>query len=173
MLSPPSKASVTCARPPRWYPRPVAAITFSAEPKSDESGALEVVPVVDGILFTDRVHAFERSAQMEPREAYAGLFPESFRFESARLHYTASGGMFVRKLGCAPLLGCSCGEWGCWPLWANIAVSCAEVRWSDFEQPYRPDRDYSAFGPFVFARGEYDAALAALSEVWDPAVARI
>ncbi len=38
------------------------------------------------------------------------------------------------------------------------------------EQPFRADRDYSAFGPFVFDRQDYDRALEALSEAWDGAV---
>lgn len=37
--------------------------------------------------------------------------------------------------------------------------------WSDFEQPFRPNRDYAGFGPFVFERSTYDTAVAAIAEI--------
>lgn len=138
----------------------------------DEPETVEVVPVVDGSPLTDLIHAFEREARVETRAvSYGGLVPAFFKFGPARVHFTASQGAFVNPSGKVPLLGCECGEWGCWPLLARIAATEDQVRWSDFEQPFRADRDYSAFGPFVFDRQDYDRALAMLSEVWDEAVA--
>lgn len=66
-------------------------------------------------------------------------------------------------LGCgAPtktvLLGCSCGETGCWPLMARVEADERLVRWSGFEQPFRPEWDYGALA-FTFDRGQYEAAL--------------
>jgi hypothetical protein len=59
------------------------------------------------------------------------------------------------------LLSCTCGEPGCWPLMARVELSETEVRWSDFEQPHRRDRwSYDGFGPIVFDRAQYEAALA-------------
>jgi hypothetical protein len=46
------------------------------------------------------------------------------------------------------------------------------VTWTEFEQPYRKARDYSAFGPFVFDRGTYEDAVGTLAEVWDAESAR-
>jgi hypothetical protein len=66
------------------------------------------------------------------------------------------------------LLGCTCGEPGCWPLLAKITPHDDVVVWSEFEQPYRDGTGgrsawrYEAFGPFVFARDQYDAELAKL-----------
>jgi hypothetical protein len=62
-----------------------------------------------------------------------------------------------------PLLGCECGEWGCWPLMARIIVTADVVTWDRFEQPYRKTRVYTAFGPFQFDRHQYDDALHTLS----------
>ena len=62
--------------------------------------------------------------------------------------------------GRAWLLGCDCGEVGCWPLDARIEVTDDLVMWQDFQQPHRPERDYRSFGPFVFGRKEYDRAVA-------------
>ncbi|GAA5084953.1 hypothetical protein [Nocardia iowensis] len=62
-----------------------------------------------------------------------------------------------------PLLVCECGAWGDWPLLAEIVVSDSLVIWDRIEQPYRPERDYGAFGPFRFDRNQYDDALRDLS----------
>jgi hypothetical protein len=57
------------------------------------------------------------------------------------------------------LLGCDCGEVGCWPLEAQVLVDDDLVIWRGFAQPYRPRRDYGSFGPFVFRRNQYDRAV--------------
>lgn len=56
------------------------------------------------------------------------------------------------------LIGCECGEWGCWPLTADIVINRSEVTWSHFRQGHR-DWDLSGLGPFVFERAQYEAAL--------------
>lgn len=58
-----------------------------------------------------------------------------------------------------PLLGCECGDWGCWPLMARIRVAHGKVIWDDFVQPHRPDRDYSGFGPFRFPEPDFRIAV--------------
>ena len=146
-------------------------IEFSTSTASNGDAAIEVVPVVDGVPLTTLVHAFERAADMEPRtEPYGGLIPANFRFERASEHYFART-VTQPKTEKTPLLGCSCGEWGCWPLLARIDVQPDLVRWRDFEQPHRPARDYSALGPFEFDRADYDAAVAALADLWDAELA--
>jgi hypothetical protein len=96
---------------------------------------------------------------MERRaESYGGLVPSYFNFGSAEAHFLSSE---------VPLLGCECGEWGCWPLLAKIVVTADEVRWTDFQQPHRPKRDYSGFGPFGFRRADYEAAVRAIAPAWD------
>lgn len=59
-----------------------------------------------------------------------------------------------------------CLEPGCWPLRCRVEMQPDRVIWSDFEQPYRDSGDqrwtYDGFGPFVFSRAEYDAALASI-----------
>jgi hypothetical protein len=67
------------------------------------------------------------------------------------------------------LLECDCGSPGCWPLLCRIVVDDDRVLWTDFEQPHRsPDHasggwTYHDFGPFVFARADYERALSELS----------
>jgi hypothetical protein len=140
-------------------------IAFEAEPYETD-GPTEVVPVLDGVKLTDRIHAFERDHGIETRAvSYAGLIPAHFRFGSADEHYLANESS-VGPTGKIPVLGCQCGEWGCWPLLARVIVDETTVTWTEFEQPYRPDRDYTSFGPFVFRRTDYEAAIADLAGVW-------
>jgi len=56
------------------------------------------------------------------------------------------------------LLGCECGEWGCWPLTAKVEVTDALVTWSGFRNGHR-DWDLSGLGPYVFDRDQYERAL--------------
>lgn len=66
------------------------------------------------------------------------------------------------------ILVCECGEPGCWPLVCKITVNERIVVWSDFEQPHRRGRrglatwSYDGFGPFRFARKQYEKALGEL-----------
>jgi hypothetical protein len=57
------------------------------------------------------------------------------------------------------LLGCVCGDWGCWPLVADVAVVEDSVTWSRFRNGHRHTWDLEDLGPFVFSRPEYEAAL--------------
>jgi hypothetical protein len=56
------------------------------------------------------------------------------------------------------LLGCECGEWGCWPLTARVEIGDGVVRWTGFRQGHR-DWDLSALGPFEFELEQYMTAL--------------
>ena len=57
------------------------------------------------------------------------------------------------------LLGCGCGDTGCWPLTAHVEIGPQAVRWHGFRNGHR-DWDLSGLGPFVFARDAYERALA-------------
>jgi hypothetical protein len=57
------------------------------------------------------------------------------------------------------LLVCEgCGEEGCWPFLARVHIGDEVVSWDGFEQPHRPERDYSEL-QFSFDRGQYDSTL--------------
>lgn len=57
----------------------------------------------------------------------------------------------------ATLLGCACGELGCWPLEVTVTLTEQTAVWSDFFQPFRPQSTlYDGFGPFVFDREHYE-----------------
>jgi hypothetical protein len=135
----------------------LAVVGFQVRKREDLS-ADEVVPTVDGRELADLVHAFELGHGMETRPAsYGGLIPAFFNFGSMANHFLGRG-----EAGKVALLGCECGEWGCWPLLATITVTQQRVVWTDFEQPHRKERDYTALGPFEFDRAQYELALSAL-----------
>ena len=137
----------------------LSIVRFLAGPSVDLDDVIEIVPAIDGAKLTDLVHGFELHAGLEKRSAsYGGLIPANYSFGRLDRHYLGLSSLANKT----PVLGCSCGEWGCWPLLVRIVATEDLVSWSDFEQPFRSQRDYSGFGPFRFARNRYEEALAEL-----------
>ncbi|MQY10055.1 hypothetical protein SRB5_01590 [Streptomyces sp. RB5] len=131
---------------------------------------LVVVPYIDGVPLTTMIDHFETGAGMEPAgDAYGGLIPAFFRYGPMEEHFH---GRSTNSLGPkTPVLGCECGEVGCWPLMVDITVTPGHVTWHSFEQPYRRERDYSGFGPFRFERRQYDESVRVLAEAVSAEVA--
>ncbi len=130
------------------------------------SGEPELRVWVDGTDLVEmlrRVELVDATREGHPDIAggYAGLVAWRLRGRLAG-HFLGGDGS---HLCCGPhektvLLGCDCGEPGCWPLMARVDVTGDEVRWSDFEQPHRRGRwSHDALGPLVFARDAYEQAL--------------
>ena len=99
--------------------------------------------------------------------AYAGLPPEHVAPPS--LHFLGQPSIQVYSLDSkVQVLGCECGEPGCWPLVCHVDVDRTRVRWSSFEQPHRSGKGkqapwhYDNLGPFEFDRQQYEVALANL-----------
>lgn len=121
------------------------------------SGKSDLVEIrVDGQTLIDRVREHERPfAEREGHPDLAGAYMSigAIDWESSKV----------------TLLGCTCGVTSCWPLVSTISVTPTTVTWSNFEQPHRRPGsaavfwDYSGFGPFVFDRAQYEAALAAVA----------
>lgn len=127
-----------------------------------EDGVLAVVPVVDGVPLTALVDGFETAAGMQPAgDAYGGLVPEVQRAGAVADRFLGRPDGTGRPR--TAVLGCVCGDVGCWPLMARIVVTADLVVWDSFEQPHRPGRDYTGFGPFRFERGRYEDALRVLA----------
>jgi hypothetical protein len=121
----------------------------------------EVVPVLDGRPLLELIDRFETSSAMRPAGgAYGGLIPAHYRYGPLDEHFL---GKATRGLGPkTAVLACECGEVGCWPLMTRITPTGNLVVWNEFEQIYRRTRDYTAFGPFLFDRAQYDHALEVL-----------
>lgn len=110
------------------------------------------------------VSAFERGQGYEPVGGYAALIPGWFRYGPLDQYYLglASSQYFAELQGIYVLTCFHCGQVGCWPLVCAVSHADETVIWSKFRQPHRPKRDYSGFGPFIFDRTQYDAAVTEL-----------
>lgn len=120
-----------------------------------------VVPVIDGVALTDLVTAFERSHHLDPAGGYGGIVPQFYNYGplDSYLMGQFSADSCWANLGGIYILGCDCGEVGCWPLICRVTICDGTVIWDDFKQPHRPERDYSQFGPFVFDDAQYRSAV--------------
>ncbi|MEU5323789.1 hypothetical protein AB0G67_44700 [Streptomyces sp. NPDC021056] len=136
-------------------------IRFECQQRGD-GGVFVIVPRIDGASLTELIDSFEIAAGMQPAgDAYGGLIPQFFPFGPMQHHFL---GQSTKTMGPkTPVLGCECGEWGCWPLMARITTTADLVGWDSFEQPHRKTREYAAFGPFQFDRHQYEDALRALN----------
>jgi hypothetical protein len=138
-------------------------VSFNVQPFE---GTLSITPVVDGTPLPEIITAFEREQHFEPAGGYGGLIPEWFKY-GALDHYFLGDfekDSYFARLKRVYLLGCQCGEVGCWPLMARIRAEGESVVWDSFEQPHRKDRDYSGFGPFVFDLRQYREVVEALAK---------
>ncbi len=123
---------------------------------SEETPA-SMVPVINGCTLIDLVTEFEVTRNHDPHGGYGGLVPAFFNFGDLRTYLLGLDNHEWPRPGTAWLLGCDCGEVGCWPLEATVDTRPTHVMWSNFSQPFRPGR---GFGPFVFDRDQYATAVA-------------
>ena len=114
--------------------------------------------VINGRDLVDLVAAFERDFAGELAGAYEPL-PANDLVAPSRHLLGEPDGLYQYAEGRVALLGCECGESGCWPFVARIDVGDDRVTWRDFAQPHRPQWSYAGFGPFVFDRAAYEAAI--------------
>jgi hypothetical protein len=136
-------------------------VGFEIRPWGGEpGGARELLPLVDGMSLVDLVAGFEKAAGYDMAGGYAGLVVDHFNFGDLTSYLTGEpGSSYWEEQGAIALLGCDCGEVGCWPLAVRVVVDEEFVTWRGFAQPHRPKRDYDTFGPFVFDRTQYYQAV--------------
>jgi hypothetical protein len=122
--------------------------------------ARELLPYVDNVSLVDLVSGFEHAAGHDVPGMYAGIVLDHFNFGDLTAYLTGRPeSAYWAGKGVIALLGCDCGEVGCWPLEARVTTSDDSVMWRGFAQPHRPKRDYKDFGPFVFRRNQYERAV--------------
>lgn len=160
-----SPFSFLSARPELSWSRFVmekkAKVSFNVQPFE---GTFSITPVVDGTPLPEITAAFEHEQHFEPAGGYGGLIPEWFQYGALDRYFLGDfeQNSYFARLNRVYLLGCTCGEVGCWPLLARIRTEGESVLWDSFEQPHRKDRDYSGLGPIVFNAEQYREAVAAL-----------
>ena len=99
--------------------------------------------------------------------AYAGLPPNDDTCPPSK-HFLGEPHALYGYEAKTQVLGCECGEPGCWPLVCLIQAGPTSVRWSQFEQPHRSIKRskspwrYDELGPFEFERNQYERALETL-----------
>jgi hypothetical protein len=121
---------------------------------------LAVTPYVDGASLDALVEGYERAKGYDPAGGYGGLIAAYFNYGPLDEYFTGENKSdYWMSLKGIYLLGCSCGEVGCWPLIASVHQKADTIRWDGFVQPHRRERDYSEFGPFTFSRGQYEDAV--------------
>jgi hypothetical protein len=148
-------------------------IAFKVRPSEHWFGD-EIEVEINGESLVAKLRAFEMPlarAEGSPRIAggYSGL-PASSHLLPSRHFFGEQAHPETREERVEVLLCGDCGEMGCWPMLARIAVAEDRVIWSDFQQPHRTGRgksavwDYTRFGPFVFERAQYEQALLGASK---------
>ena len=138
-----------------------ARVSFTIQPFED---TLAVTPVVDGTPLPEMIAAFEHEHRFEPAGGYGGLIPKWFEYGPLDRYFLGDfdKDSYFSRMDRIYLLGCQCGEVGCWPLMARIRTGSESVSWDSFQQPHRKERDYAGFGSFVFDAEQYREALVAL-----------
>jgi len=147
----------------------LTVISFLVEPfDGGQRAAFSVTPLFDGVPLIRLVEDFERTHQFDKIGGHAGIVPRNYRFGPLNCHFLPE--LFGEdlygdwKITGRYLLGCNCGEVGCWPLTASISETDVVVTWDTFYQPHLPSRDYSAFGPFHFDFDQYREAVNEVAE---------
>ena len=113
-----------------------------------------------GILREVELPFAARDSQPDLAGSYAGLPPEDIFLPSLRLlgepttYYDRDS-----SEGKIAVLGCECGDPGCWPLRVKIDLRDDAVIWDGFEQPHRSAWRSDALRSFVFDRAQYISAL--------------
>jgi len=144
----------------------ICTLSFGIEPLSDNEPVLSIVPIVNGVRLTALIEEFERGSLYEPVGGYAGIVPTHFNFGPLDQYFMASSSDSIFPDHRCYLLGCECGEVGCWPLQARILTSEREIVWEGFKQPFRTERDYSSFGPFRFDLDQYRLSVTELASAF-------
>jgi hypothetical protein len=131
------------------------------------TGAIALVPHIDGRSLVEKVTEFEElRGYDDPAGGYGGIVPAYFNLGPLPSYFHGNW-VGIYEPGFISVLFCECGEEGCWPLIVNVSISSDQVLWTQFRNPRREWRDYSAFGPFLFERGSYDAVVDAASRLLD------
>src|SRR5438105_4737287 len=135
---------------------------ISFEITDDDGGALSITPCIDGAPLTILIGEFEKSSgYTDPAGGYGGLIPCYFNCGPLVRYFCGQAGNQGENDDDDEIyvLGCECGEVGCWPLVTSVTRVEGGYRWAAFKQPHRPQRNYDAFGPFVFEKGQYEEAV--------------
>jgi hypothetical protein len=125
--------------------------------------AAGIVPYLSGVPLPDLVRKVElpaarREGNPDLAGQYAGLVGDTVRWPAR--HYLDRPVRSAYGDGDTVLLGCPCGDWGCWPFSARITLDEDTVTWSGYRTGHR-DWDYGELRDFTFDRARYEEAVRA------------
>ncbi|MEC0129145.1 hypothetical protein [Paenibacillus pabuli] len=137
-------------------------IHFKIEPSQEETNIKVLNIYINNENLIEIIKRYE--VQFDPKIAgnYDGLNINFYKDIDEHFFGELNENDLFNYDGKTQILGCDCGEPGCWPLLIKISVSDEIIVWSDFEQPYRNEDsaggywDYSNLKPFVFHRKQYE-----------------
>lgn len=136
----------------------ISTLSFSIEVFGEyEPAVYAIIPRIDSALLTELITSFEGEQCFKPAGGYGGLVPEFFNYGPLDRYFMGQfePGSPWEQLNGIYILGCDCGEVGCWPLVCRVRLDGNSVVWENFKQPDRLERDYSNFGPFKFNAQQY------------------
>jgi hypothetical protein len=135
-------------------------IEFRVESEELGTGPADVLNLyVDGSRLQDLIRPYEQPfADAEGKPTLAGQYVGLIERGLSAKQFLNQPTQTWFGDGDTILLGCECGEAGCWPLTAHVEVGSHRVLWRHFRTGHRK-WDLSAFGPFEFDRAKYDASL--------------
>ncbi|HEX7295557.1 MAG TPA: hypothetical protein VF251_07380 [Pyrinomonadaceae bacterium] len=148
-------------------------IEFISRPFRDDDRDSGIQIKINGRDLVELVRAVEnpfasKEGHASIAGAYAGLPPNDDTCPPSK-HFLGEPAHPIYRYGeKTQVLGCECGEPGCWPLICLIEARPTRVKWSEFDQPHRTNQRtknpwrYDGLGPFEFDRGQYERALEAL-----------
>ena len=115
-------------------------LSFAIEP-AENAKYLRLTPVVNGTKLTDLISHFEQAQGFDIAGGFGGLIPGWFAYGPLDQYFLAeSTEPYWEQVKGYYLLGCNCGEVGCWPLVCRIRKLGDSVIWDEFRQPHRPKR---------------------------------
>lgn len=126
-----------------------------------------IVPHLQGVALTDLLRRVElpsarREGSPDLAGSYAGPTDDQVRWPSR--HYLGEPVLTWFGDGDTVLLGCACGEWGCWPFTAVVTVEEDVVTWSSYRTGHR-DWRYGDLWDLVFDRAQYEQAVRATAPI--------
>lgn len=120
-------------------------------------GEPSLVILIDGVDLIERVRVAEQDYEVEVAGKYAG--PPLRVLGSKLFHGELPDGFGWLSSGnienTVPILGCTCGTEGCWPLHVAIFVGEESVVWESFANPFRKHWRYERLGSLRFEAEQY------------------
>lgn len=126
-------------------PQPLHRVCFERRP-THRPETYELGLLVNDVNLAELIRPVElpfATAEGNPANAgrYSGLhWPRSMDHLLLLQHYLGPPALSYSYQSRTQILGCACGEPGCWPLVCRIEANASTVEWSDFQQRHRVGR---------------------------------